>query len=484
MGNLLKKYKAFPVQAKASFWFLMCAFLQKGISSITTPIFTRLLTTEEYGKFGVFNSWSGIVTIFVTLNLYYGVYSQGLVKFGEDRSVFSSSMEGLIFTLTLIFTVAYGIFHNFFNSIFHLTTVQMLAMLLMIWTSAVFNLWSQEQRVEFKYKALVIISLVVTVLKPAIGVVFVIYAEDKVTARILGLALVELLGYSALFFIQMKRGRVFYSSKYWLYALKFNIPLIPHYLSTTVLSSSDRIMIEDMSGSGDAGIYNLAYSVALIMTIFNNSLMQTISPWLYQKIKENRIQNVSKIAYTTLILIGAVNITLILFAPEVIRIFAPPEYEKAIWVIPPVAMSVYFMYSYDLFAKFAFYYEKTVFIMFASSIGAILNIVLNYLFIPVFGFIAAGYTTLICYIVFSMIHYIFMRKVCKDHCEGVMPYQTKIIMMISLSFLMIGFLLMFTYVNAYIRYGTVLVLLILSFKFRKKLITEIQTILSLKQNKA
>ena len=365
-----------------------------------------------------------------------------------------------------------------------MTTVQMLAMLLLIWTTAVFNLWSQEQRVEFKYKALVIISVVISVLKPVVGIVFVIHAEDKVTARILGLALVELMGYSTLFFIQMKHGHVFYSAKYWLYALKFNITLIPHYLSTTVLSSSDRIMIEDMCGSSDAGIYNLAYSVALIMTIFNSSLMQTISPWLYQKIKGKKIQNISKIAYTTLILIGAVNIVLILFAPEVIHIFAPPEYEKAIWVIPPVAMSAFFTFSYDLFAKFAFYYEKTVFIMFASIIGAILNIVLNYLLIPPCGFIAAGYTTLLCYIVFSLVHYIFMRKVCKEYCEGVIPYQSKMILMISFTFIIIGFLFMLTYKNTYIRYSIFFVLLIVCFIFRNYLISKMKEIISLKKTKS
>ena len=93
--SLLKKYRSLPVQAKASIWFLICAFLQKGISVLTTPIFTRLLTAAEYGQFNVFNSWLSILQIFISLNLSFGVYAQGLVKFSEDRYVFSSSMQGL-----------------------------------------------------------------------------------------------------------------------------------------------------------------------------------------------------------------------------------------------------------------------------------------------------------------------------------------------------------------------------------------------------
>ena len=82
MGNkILIKYKSLPVQVKASFWFLICSFLQRGISVITVPIFTRLLSTSEYGQFSVFNSWMGIISIIVTLNLFCGVYQRGLVAF-------------------------------------------------------------------------------------------------------------------------------------------------------------------------------------------------------------------------------------------------------------------------------------------------------------------------------------------------------------------------------------------------------------------
>lgn len=57
MKKYLQQYKNLPVQMKASLWFLICSFMQKGIATITTPIFTRILTTAEYGEFSVFNSW-------------------------------------------------------------------------------------------------------------------------------------------------------------------------------------------------------------------------------------------------------------------------------------------------------------------------------------------------------------------------------------------------------------------------------------------
>ena len=468
---------------RASLWFLVCAFMQKGISFITTPIFTRLLSTNEYGQYNVFNSWMSILIVIVTLNLYCGVYTRGLVKFDKDRDVFTSSLQGLTLTLVILWTIIYVLFRDFFNSIFSLSTTQMLLMLLMMWTTVVFSFWSMEQRVDFKYRKLVIITVIVSVAKPLVGIVFVSLAEDKVTARIFGLALVELIAYSGLFFVQMKRGKVFFSAKYWKHALAFNIPLIPHYLSTSVLNSADRIMIGQMVNESSAGIYGLAYSISMIMTVFNTALIQTLEPWMYKKINNKEIDSISKVAYHAFVLVALVNILLIAFAPEAVRIFAPKEYYEAIYVIPPIAMSVFFMFSYSFFAVFEFYYEKTSLVAIATTAGAALNIILNYIFIQIFGYFAAGYTTLICYIIYTICHYIFMRKICDKELNGQQPYDIKIILMISGIFMGIGFVFLFSYSIDAVRYCIIIIILGLLVWKRKWIISNINNILILKKEK-
>lgn len=477
----LEKYKNLPVQVRASFWFLICSFLQKGISMITTPIFTRLLSTSEYGQFSVFNSWLGICTVIVSLQLYAGVYTSGLVKFEDERNIFTSSIEGLCTTLVFIWTIIYLVFHDFWNNLFQLTTVQMLAMLVMIWTTAVFNFWSIDQRVDFKYRKLVLVTLVVSLAKPILGIFLVVNANDKVTARILGLMLVELIAYTGFFFYHMKKGKVFYSRKFWKYALMFNIPLVPHYLSMTVLSSSDRIMIGNMCGDSQAGIYNLAYSISQIMTMFNTALLSTLEPWIYKKIKSKEIKSISKVAYPSFIIIACLNILLIAFAPEIISIFAPKEYHEAIYVIPPVAMSVFFTFLYTFFATFEFYYSKTKLITVATTVGAVLNIVLNYIFINIFGYIAAGYTTLVCYIAFAVFHYIFMNRVCDQYLEGNRPYNKKIMISISIVVLLFGFIFLLTYQNIIIRYALLFIIFILLIINSKKILNSIKIMFNLKK---
>ena len=481
MGELWRKYKALPVQVRASVWFLLCAFLQRGISFITAPIFTRLLTEAEYGQYGVFNSWQAIISVFVGLCLYYGMFFQGLVKFEEDRAQFISSMQGLSLTLVTAWTVIFFLFHDFWTRLFSLSETQLLAMLCMIWTGAVFGYWSMQQRMDLRYRALVGITIAVSLIKPALGVFLVLHAQDKVTVRILGAAAVDLCACSWMFFAHMKQGRTFFHGRYWRHALFFCVPLIPHYLAGSVLSGADRIMISRMVSDGAAGIYSLAYSVSQIMTMFNTAILQTIEPWFYKTIKSGAWERFAGVVYPAMGLIAAVNLALIAFAPEIVAIFAPPSYYDAIWVIPPVAMSVFFVFSYSCFACFEFYYEKTFFIAAATVVGATLNIVLNYICIPVWGYYAAGYTTLVCYIIYAVAHYLFMALICQRERPGVSPYPPGVPLALSGAFMAAGFAFLALYRHMAARYAVIVAFALVVWLKRAALIAYAKSLIAMRK---
>ncbi|MBQ8856893.1 MAG: oligosaccharide flippase family protein [Lachnospiraceae bacterium] len=479
--ELLVKYENLPIQMRASVWFLICGFLQRGISVITTPIFTRIMTTAEYGQYNVFSSWMSIITCFVSLNLYGGVYAQGLVKFESRRPQFAAAFQGLLFTLTCAWTVVYLIFRQPLNELLSLTTFQGILMLVLIWTSSVFQLWAQEERANFRYKTLVWITLLFSVCTPALGILFIFLSEDSVTARILGMALTSILLYSWMFAGQIKKGKTFFSKEIWVYALGLALPLIPHYLSQMILSGFDRIMISELVGDAKAGIYSLAYAISSIMIIFNTSLMSTVEPWVYRKIKEKELDRIAQIAYPCFVMIALINLVLIIMAPEIIRIFAPAEYYEAIWVIPPLAMGVYFMFLYTFFAMFEFYYEKTKYISTATLVGAVANVILNYICIKLFGYIAAAYTTLFCYIIYVVMHYCFMRKVCREYLNNAKVYELKILLAITAGFMLLSFGMMFLYEHLVLRYGVLCVMLVIVVIKRKVIIEFVKAFLSEKK---
>lgn len=454
-------YRRLAQPVKASLWFLICGFLQKGISMITTPVFTRVMTEAEYGRFSTYNSWLGIIQIIVSLNLAAGVYTRGLVKNEEDQDRFSSAMLGLSTTCILIWSVLYALLHKWVNHWLGLNTVLMVAMFFEIWSHAAYQFWSNRERVNYRYKRLVILTLSYVILRPLLAVLC-IYQTDtahQVEARVVATTLVNVVLFTVLYIAISKKGKKFFSKKYWGYALKFNLPLVPHYLSQVVLNQSDRLMINRIWGPVETAYYSVAYTLAMVLQILNNSVSATMNPWIYKSIKNNESYKIGKVSYAVLGLIALLNLAVILAAPELLSILAPDSYMAAVWVVPPVTVSVYFMFLYNLFATFEYYYEKTHYVTFATIAGAVLNIALNAVFIPKFGFVAAGYTTLVCYILYAFAHYFFMRRVLRKFMDGAKIYDVRIILALGLGLLLGAGAIMLLYTMPVIRYCLLAVLL-------------------------
>ena len=476
-GKVKTYYTNLQPPVKASLWFMVCGFLQKGISLLTTPIFTRIMTDSEYGRYAVYNAWFGIIQIIVSLNLAAGVYTRGLVLNDKDQDRFSSSMLGLSTTCILAWSVIYAAFYETVNRWLGLSTLLMTAILIDVWAHAAYQFWSNRERVHYRYKKLVMITLSCVILRPLLGVLSVKATNPtcQVEARVVTTLLVNVILFTGLYISIARAGKQFFNKKYWIYALKFNLPLVLHYLSQVILNQSDRLMIERIGTATEVAYYSIAYTIAMALQIVNTSISGTMNPWIYQSIKHGNFKQIGVVSYCVLGAIAILNFAIILAAPEILLLLAPPNYQVAVWVIPPVTASVYFMFLYNLFATFEYYYEKTHYVMFATVAGAVLNIVLNAICIPKFGFVAAGYTTLVCYILYSLAHYYFMRKVIRKFLNGIHIYDARIILLLGLGLIVLSFLAMLLYRYPWIRYGILFVIAVLAFAFRKKLAILVNT---------
>lgn len=459
-NKFIKKYINLPLPVKASFWFTLSSFLQKSILFVTVPIFTRLLTTEQFGLFNVYKSWLSIITVFATLSLHAGVFNNGMIKYENDREKFTSSIQGLTTTITILFLILYLVFNNFWNDIFGLSTFLVIVLFCEILFLEALKLWSAKKRFAYKYKNLIIVTLTMSFLNPLVGIVSVLLSDNRGLARILSFAFVQIIISLIIYIHNFIKGKQFFNKKYWKFALAFNIPLIPHYLSAIVLNQADRIMINNFIGADKAGIYSVAYSGSLVITIIQSSVNKSFIPWTYKQLKQKKYNKLAEITNYIIILVGVLVVLLILFAPEAIQILAPEEYYDGIWVVPPIATSVFFIFLYTLFANIEFYFEKNKFIMIASVIAALLNIVLNYLLLPRYGYLVAGYTTLFSYIIYSLAHFWFMKKISTEYLNGEKIYNYKFILLFSILLIIISLLILFLYKYLVYRYVLIIVILI------------------------
>lgn len=411
LDTIINRYRSLSNPLKASVWFTICSMVQKGISFITVPVFTRILSPEQYGTYSLYQSWYSILSVVATFNLYMGVANTGVVKFEKDSDKFISSLQGLTSGITLIVWLVYSMGTEFWNRITGLSTLLMHTMFLEIFFGLGISFWSVKQRCRYKYRLLIIITMIIAISSPILGIIGVGLTSYKAEARIIAFVFVQVIFGGILYFYNIKVGKKIIDMSYWKYSLGMGIPLILHYLSQSILSQSDRIMISKLVGNDKTAVYSVAYNVSSIMLIVTNAINNSFHPYGMRKLRDKEYSTLRATSNLLIILVGMVTFVTILFGPEIIAILGGSIYSQAKWIMPPVALSVYFMFLYPLFGNIEMFYGKTKIVMVASVIGAILNIVLNYVFIPKFGFIAAGYTTLICYIVYCLLHYFAAKHV-------------------------------------------------------------------------
>ena len=185
LKKALQKYKSLAVVAKATMWFLICNVIQKSISLLTTPIFTRIMTTEQYGYITIYNSWFQILLLIVTLRMDYGVFYKGLNKFNGKIDEYTSSMQTFSVIIAVLLLLIYSCVSNIINSFTELSTLLTIFMFFEVMGASAVSYWSAKCRYEYKYKQIVAVTLSISVLNVIFSLICVLKSTDKSTARII-----------------------------------------------------------------------------------------------------------------------------------------------------------------------------------------------------------------------------------------------------------------------------------------------------------
>lgn len=473
----IQKWKTIPIQVKASVAYTVCSILQKCLSFITLPLFTRILTPEQYGIHSVYTSWASILTIFMTLNLAYGSFSTAMVRFEKERSQYIAAIQNICVVLCLVFLAIYLPFADFWNTFLELPTPIVCMMVADILTGFALMCWYGVKRFEFKYKSVTFLTLAIAVATPALAYFMVINSTEKGYARTVGYTVVPVVVGTFLFLFNAIKGKGGMNKKFWKYALSFNIPLIPYYLSQVVFNQSDRIMISHISGTDKAGMYSVAFNLATLLNFILNAINNSYVPWFYGKIKEGKASDNKSVATGISLLMAFMLMGVISLAPEIILVMAGPNYAEAAWVVPPVAMSILLLFYCQLFINVEFYYEEKNLLVWGSIGSAVLNIALNALLIPRFGFVAAGYTTLFSYILFALANYFTMKVAVKRQGETMDAFDLKALILLFIGFAALAFAAMALYNLPVVRYIIVGAVLLGVAIMHKKVATFVTSVL-------
>lgn len=480
MNNLLNKYKIISTPAKAALWFTICNLLVKGISFISVPIFTGMMTDDEYGILSIFMSYEQVILIIATWEIQLGAYQKGLFNYKDDQRLFTSATQALINILTIVFFSIMFIFNSLLTKVTGMSIHILLLLFVYLLLQPSYSCWLARKRTVYDYKSAVIVTLIYSIINVVVPMVALVVvdktADIKFSFTLFASAIVCI-------FFYIPNANYISLARYWdkvkeiwKFLIHFEAPLVLHSLSYLVLSQADRIMIGSMVGNAQAAYYSVAYNLANVIGILQTSLNQSLLPWRYEMLEKKNYKRISDVSNYLLVAVGVVIFMFVLISPEIMKIFFTASYYEAIWCIPPIAVSVYFMFLYTIFVNIETYYEKTQYVMYVSVSCGIINVFLNYVCIQIWGYIACGYTTMVSYILFSVGHYFFMKHVLKKEADGVQVVDIRMILLISVLVVVLSVISTVLYPLTIVRYVILVAICIVSLAFRKRIMMFVKSI--------
>lgn len=461
--NLTKK------ALKAGSFYIVVQFIVRGLSFLVTPIYTRLLTTEQYGIVKIFESWLLIMVPIVTLGLFRSV-EVAKYDYRERFNEYVSSIVKLGLILCIGFSVICLVAKDFVCKILDFTPWMLYIMLVYIFAEFAIMAFQRREKQMMRYKNTVIFTSVFVPISIFVSVALLIYGnkngatDEMLFYRIGGYYIPYVLAGIFIAIVVMLQGKSNTLVEDWKYGLKFSIPLIAELVSIQIMNQIDKIMIQKMVGDSQAGIYSLATTISYIIWIIEDSVWGAWQPWLYEKLDRNEESDINKPWNMMMHLFGIISIGLVAIAPEIILILGGTNYKAAVYLIAPLVVSTLFrFYSYS-FSAVQNYQKKTKFVAIATVIVMMFNVVANYVGIKIWGYVAAAYATTFSYFVLIIVLAIFEKKVTR---KIIMPFQKTIL--IALAYFGVCELFILTYnLHFTIRYVLIIIVLLAFFFINRK----------------
>ncbi len=449
--------------------YMLSNILINATSIITAPIFSRLLTTSDYGIVSNFMAWQSIGLILIGLGLAYTI-GNAKIDFPGEFNQFLASIQTLSSIAGLISLLIAIIFVNQLSRLMELdkSLVIIIFIYLLLLPSVIYTQEKYKFQLDFKKNiSISIFNTIGSIVFCLLLVEFVFY-KNRYIGRIMGLILpMSLLGLYFYYSI-LRSGWNSKMTLYWKYALKISLPFIPHTLGMVVLTQLDRIMIIKLIGNSAAGLYSFGFAYAAIIALFSNAISQAFQPWLYENYKNNNIDGIKNATNNITLGISFIIIILISIGPEAIKILGPENFWEAKYVIMPIVIGSFFQFLAATYSTIQLYHKKTFFIPIGTLLAALINFGLNFLLIPKYGFIGAAFGTFFSFLAQALFHMVIYKRITKR-----IIYDDRYMWLITLSTTILSYLIYMTYDLVFWRYALSLSILFFFFIIQKKKILAI-----------
>lgn len=393
-------------------YYTLGTFILQGINFLTLPLYTRILTTRDFGITSLYTAWQSVVVIFLCLQTFSTIQNAKVTYEDEEYREYNSNIVVLSFISFFIFAVIIMGFSKPFSKLSGLSVNLIFLMLLHSFFTLGVTFKNTILRFDGKAEKQLFISMFYTIFNVGLSLFFItsVPSLEKATGKILGAVVPSIIlgGYFYLEIILKKKPT--FKKEHFIFCLTLGLPLILHNLSHIVLTSSDRMMIEKFIGLEETGIYGFTYTIGTILSTAAGAFGSAWVPWYFERLKREKYDEIKVYSKNYLDFFTLVTVGFIFISPEIVRFMGSTDYWIGKYFLPWIIFGCYFIFLYSFPVNYEFYVKKTNYIALGTSLSAVINLVLNYIFIPTYGSFGAALTTLASYFFLFVFHETIARK--------------------------------------------------------------------------
>ena len=402
-----------------SFIYMLGGLVSSLASIILLPVYTRFLTTADYGILEIIDNMRGQLIVILLAGLVPAMAKFYKEADSEDaqKHVIATSFW-FVFSLGLIWLICLFLFdepsaHYLLGSVELVHYIDLGIILLFI--QAIFTTGNSYLNIRKKSKLFLVTSLSKLCLNIGANLYFIVVLRLGAKGMLLGeLISSGLMGTFVVVYLITQNG-VHFRFRLLGRMLKFGLPFILNAFGAGLMHAADRSLLRPRWPSvSDIGIYGLGYRFPFMLNflilgsfgrIWNASVMYDVAK------QENAQRTYARITTYCVTVYVVCQYILVVIAPTVIRILAAPEYFQAWIIVQIVGFGTCFYSFHQFFITGAFIKSKTWYLPISYMISASINITLNWYFLPKYSYIGAAWSTVITYFVFSLVGFLLFRRV-------------------------------------------------------------------------
>lgn len=403
--------------------FAIGNFGTKFISFFLVPLYTNILSTSDYGTVDLVSTICTVAVPMLSLNIGDAIMRFALDKDANQEKILSTGM--VILGITSIISLALIPFSSLVSAISSYGIyVYLYTMTLAYSQIFLCYLRGREQLLHYS-----IGNIIHTFAIAVSNIILLVFLHKGIKGYLLAYIISNVATATYAFII----GKIYVVFKRFNFDIEltkkmaaYSIVLIPNSFMWWIMNSSDRIMVTSMVGVAANGIYAVAYKVPTLLSTVSNVFNQA---WSYSAIKEN--ESADKEEYSNAVyknMVCTVTLAaggLLMLMKPFLRFYAGKEYYLA-WRYTPYLVIGFVFMTLGTFLSTSYTVNKDSWgFLISGTVGALVNVILNFLLIPYFEAAGAAFATCISYFsvflfrVFNTRKYIHLNVFRKKDITGI-----------------------------------------------------------------